>query len=165
MLKAKEEKRGNCLPRAWQADEEDVLKSWLGGSFSFTSGHAGDGRDSRGEGLGRLSVCWAFKVVFGLNFARGTAPLAKLAPKVEKQLDADKAAQSPSCFIPLVNVKVFILNTFLIWLVFRRRWERTSWSSLTGPPSKRLRLCLDCYESSLWRLALLMDVPAHFGIL
>ena len=27
---------GNCLPRAWEADEEDAMKSWLG-----------DGRDGR----------------------------------------------------------------------------------------------------------------------
>ena len=49
----KEDMSGNCLPRAWQADEEDALKSWLGGSFSFVCSHAGDGRD-RGDGLGCL---------------------------------------------------------------------------------------------------------------
>eukprot|EP00913_Durusdinium_trenchii_P000992 g915.t1 len=46
---------GNCLPRAWQADEEDITTSWLG-----------DGRDAN------------------------VPLLAKLAPKVQQELDADQ---------------------------------------------------------------------------
>ncbi|CAK9062247.1 Uncharacterized protein SCF082_LOCUS32477, partial [Durusdinium trenchii] len=51
---------GNCLPRAWQADEEDITTSWLG-----------DGRDGR---TGDANV----------------PLLAKLAPKVQQELDADQ---------------------------------------------------------------------------
>ncbi|CAJ1371824.1 unnamed protein product [Effrenium voratum] len=52
---------GNCLPRAWEADEEDAMKSWLG-----------DGRDGR---AGDNTVM----------------PVAKLAPKAPQQeLDADR---------------------------------------------------------------------------